>query len=60
MNCPKCNCALIIGSSRYVVENDTNEQPTELYIEQDMKCRNRNCENNGKVIETIRSKIDIG
>ena len=60
MLCPKCKCELFIGKTRYVAENDnTDEKETKLYVEQDMVCRNKKCDNHEKVIETIRSEMPL-
>lgn len=59
--CPKCQLALRIIKSRNVIENDdTPDIPTKLFIEQDLACMNRNCENYSKVIETIKTEEPIG
>lgn len=51
---------MFIGGSKYVVENDTDDKPTKLFIEQTMKCRNRNCSKFDEVVDTVRSELQIG
>lgn len=60
MQCPLCNIETAIASSRYVIENDTTaEAETKLYIEQDMKCRNPNCSNYNKIINTVKNELPV-
>ncbi len=61
MKCPLCQVEMRITRSRNIVTNDdTPEQPTRLYVEQEIKCMNKNCDNYDKVVETIRSELPIG
>ncbi len=61
MECPICKVEMAIIKSRNVVENDnTPDLPTKLFVEMDLSCRNRNCENFGKVVETIKEEEPIG
>jgi len=60
MQCPKCKLELFIDKTRYVVEDDnTDEKETRLYYEQDMVCRNKECANFGKVLDTVRSELSL-
>lgn len=60
MQCPKCKLELFIDKTRYVVEDDnTEEKKTKLFYEQDLVCRNTNCSEFGKVVDTSRSEIPI-
>lgn len=61
MKCPLCQVELRITKSRNIVENDdTPNEPTRLFVEQDLSCLNKNCNNYKKVIQTVRSEIEIG
>lgn len=60
MKCPLCQTEMRITQSRNVLVNDdTPDKPTELYIEQDLKCMNKNCANYDKVVETERIEEPI-
>lgn len=60
MKCPKCNIEMAITASRNVVVDDnTADKETKLYIEHDLSCRNRNCDNHGKVVKTTRNQLQI-
>ena len=61
MKCPVCQTELRITRSRNVVENDDRpDAPTKLYVEQDMRCLNKNCRNFEKIVETVRLEQPIG
>ena len=61
MKCPLCQVELRITKSRNVVENDdTPNEPTRLFVEQDLSCLNKNCNNYKKVLQTVRSELEIG
>ena len=61
MKCPLCQLELRITASRNIVEHDdTPEERTELYVEQDLSCVNKDCENFDTVVETIRTELPIG
>lgn len=60
MLCPLCKVEMGISNSRYKVENDTtSEKETKLYIVQELTCRNSDCPNSGKVVETRRNTIPL-
>jgi hypothetical protein len=60
MLCPLCKIEMRINGTRHVVVNDnTPDKETELYLEQDLVCRNKKCSNYGKVVEKIRSRIEL-
>lgn len=49
-----------ISATRYkAVNDDTAEKSTELFIEQDLICRNKSCANYGKVTETVKNPIKL-
>lgn len=51
--CPKCKTLLRISGSKYVIRDG------HLYIVQDFTCRNPQCPNNGKVVETKETELDV-
>lgn len=58
MLCPLCKLEMGIMASRTVTEGDDSpDTPTAVYIEQDLTCRNRRCENYGKVVERARAYL---
>lgn len=60
MVCPKCNTLAAIGMTRYVVVDDnTPEKKTKLFIEQQFKCRNPQCQEFGNVIGTKRNPLKV-
>lgn len=61
MSCPKCGLEGRIASFKYVVEGDnSNDEETKLFIEQEIKCANKNCTNYDKVYETLKNPVQIG
>lgn len=61
MKCPLCQLEMRISRSRNVVENDdTPNAVTKLFIEQEVSCVNKNCENFNKVVKTFKNEIPIG
>lgn len=58
MLCPLCKTEMVINASRTKVEGDESPNTqTVVYIEQDMMCKNQQCENNGKVVDHRRSYL---
>ena len=58
MLCPLCKTEMAIVASRTVAEGDDSpDTPTAVYIEQDLACRNRRCENHGKVAQQRRAYL---
>lgn len=43
---PKYKVSLVDGSPK-------------LFLEQELICRNRNCSNNGKVVDTKRTELEV-
>jgi len=61
MKCPVCNIEAAIKAVKYVVEGDTSaDEETKLYIEQEVCCRNPYCTNNGNVIKTVKTPLQLG
>ena len=50
----------IIKSRNVVTNDDTPDEETKLFREMDYSCPNKSCDNNGKVVETVRTEIPIG
>ena len=54
MKCPSCKLEMIIASSKTV------EEEGKRYLLQDLKCRNRNCPNYNRVVETEKTELPNG
>ena len=60
MKCPLCNIEMRINATRYVVRNDdSTDKETELYMEQDLICRNSKCPNFQHVVEVKKNPIPL-
>mgnify|MGYP000226329068 CR=1 FL=1 len=58
MQCPLCKTELRIKGSRTVVENDDSpDKETRVYIEQELVCVNKKCENYQKVVSQQRAYL---
>ena len=51
--CPKCDTALRITASKYIMREG------EVYFVQELTCRNPQCENNGQVVDKIEHHIEV-
>lgn len=61
MKCPLCQVEMRISRSRNVVENDdTPDEKTKLYIDQELMCLNKNCANYEQVVQTVRNELPLG
>ena len=61
MKCPVCQLELRIVKVRNVLENDdTPDEPTRLFVEQDLSCLNKQCKNYKTIVQTIRDEEPIG
>ena len=61
MTCPLCKIEARIASSRNVVEHDdTPDEETKLYVVQELRCRNEQCINYDKLVDTVRIELPIG
>lgn len=60
MKCPLCNLEGRITATRYIIENDNNDKPTELFYEMDIKCNTKTCDNYDKVFTTVKTPVKIG
>lgn len=60
MKCPLCKIEMRIGASRHVTKNDnTPDKETQLFLQQDLLCRSRQCPNYGKVVQTVENEIPL-
>ena len=61
MKCPLCQVEMRIFKSRMVVENDdTPEEETKLFVDQELTCMNWDCANYQTTVETARTEIPLG
>ena len=61
MKCPLCNIDMHITGSKNIIEHDdTPNEETKLYRLQELRCRNENCENYNRVVETLKIELPIG
>lgn len=51
--CPKCDTALRISGSKYVMREG------KLYFVQELVCRNPLCENDGVVVDKVEHPIEV-
>ena len=58
MKCPVCQVELRITRSRNLIEMD-GDKPR-LFVEMDLTCINKQCQNYEKVVETSRSEQPVG
>lgn len=60
VKCPLCKIEMRIGASRHVVKNDdTPDKKTQLFLQQDLVCRSRQCPNYGKVVKVVENEIQL-
>lgn len=60
MNCPHCKLTAQIAKSRYVVRGDDSpDKETELYLVQELVCRNPQCGYNGETVATIEHRLEL-
>lgn len=58
MQCPICKTEMRITSVRTeVVGDESKDRQTEVYTVQELVCRNKQCQNYGKAVDTVRTKI---
>ena len=61
MKCPRCKLEMRITSSRTLVEGDDSPDiQTRVYTEQELSCRNPQCDNFERVVETVRHLVYEG
>jgi hypothetical protein len=60
MKCPLCNVEAYIHKTYNRVEGDNSpDTETKVFTVQELYCRNKNCENNGKLIQTVEHQLNI-
>lgn len=60
MMCPLCKIEMRINATRHVlVDDDTPDKETKLFVEQDLICRNKNCTNFQKVVQTVKTQLQL-
>ena len=52
--CPKCQSILKVKEGKYSSELGTSD----VYLTQEKICDNKECENNGQVLDTIKHKMN--
>lgn len=57
MLCPLCKVEMGIKSSQHVIKNVGEEQ--KLYMRQILSCRNHNCSNHQKEVQTIENELPV-
>ena len=61
MKCPLCNVELRITKVRNILEDDdTPDKETKLFIIQELSCLNKDCPNNGQVVQTVKNEQQLG
>lgn len=58
MRCPLCDIEMRITASRNIVKME--DDIPHLFIEMDLSCMNKNCENYDTVVETVSNEQPIG
>lgn len=59
MQCPLCKLELFAESHRIIFENDdTPDKETKAFTEIELKCRNKNCVNFGKIVTTTKIPLE--
>jgi len=57
MLCPICQLEMGISSSNNVIEVDKATMQPSLYLDQELSCRNKQCQNFQKVVTKIRHPL---
>lgn len=57
MLCPVCKVEMCIQSGKHVLKTVEGEQ--KLYMRQEMACRNPQCTNHKKVVETVDNELQL-
>ena len=61
MKCPLCNVEMRITKVRNILEDDdTPDKETKLFIIQELSCLNKDCPNNGQVVQTVKNEQQLG
>ena len=59
MLCPICQLEMGIPSSNNVIEVDKVTNQPSLYLDQELSCRNKQCQNFKKVVTKIRHPLQV-
>ena len=60
MQCPLCKVEMAISHAYTTVEGDKSpDTETKVFTVQEMSCRNKQCSNYGKVVETVRHQLEL-
>lgn len=60
MNCPHCKLTAQIKGCKYAVRGDDSpDRETELYLVQELVCRNPQCPRNGETVKTIEHRLEL-
>lgn len=60
MQCPLCKIEMAIQNTYTKVEGDNSpDTETKVFTVQELTCRNKQCSNYGKVVETVKHQMDI-
>ena len=60
MMCPLCGTEMGITAAYQRVEGDESpDTETKVFTVQEMSCRNKQCSNYGKVVETVRHQLEL-
>lgn len=60
MKCPLCNIEMIIQRAYVSVEGDESpDTETKVHTVQEMSCRNKQCSNYGKIVDTVKTQLDL-
>ena len=60
MQCPLCKVEMAISHVYTTVEGDKSpDAETKVFTVQEMSCRNKQCSNYGKVVETVRHQLEL-
>lgn len=57
MLCPSCKVEMAIKSSKNVLKNI--DGVNKLYMRQELGCRNPNCANYEKIVETVDNELQL-
>lgn len=60
MKCPLCDIEMSIQRSyTEVTGDDSPDTETKVFTAQEMTCRNKQCSNYGKVVDTVRTQLNL-
>ena len=60
MKCPLCDVEMSIQKAYTEVEGDNSPlTETKVYTVHELTCRNKQCSNYGKVVETLKHQLEL-